>query len=103
MATYTFNTLTQLNLTLAGTPQTIVGSSTLVTRAYFSADDANTGKVYIFKSGKALADGIPIAPGETFELSIYQDSQDIDTFDLADLRFDGDTTGNDLGVSYFTA
>jgi len=103
MSNYSITTLTQLSLVAAGFPQTIVGSSTKATRAWFSADDANTGKTYIFQTGKALADGIPIAPGETFIFEIYQDSQDIDKFDLNDLRFDGDTTGNKLGVTFVTA
>ncbi len=102
MATYTFVTIATLNLASAGTPQIILGSSTLVTRAWLQADSANTGSTFVFQNGLVAADGIELIPGERFELSIYQDSQDIDKLDLSLLRFDGDTTGNDLRVSYLT-
>jgi len=100
MANYTIKTLTRLNLTVAGTPQTIVGSATKVTRIWLTGDPANTGNMYVFENGKAREDGIVIDAGQTVELSLYQDSQDIDTMDLSLLRFDGDTTDEDLRVSY---
>lgn len=102
MATYSFVTIAALNLTLAGTPQVIVGTATFVTRVWFQADAANTGTISIFENGNVAADGIVLDPGQIFELSIYQDSQDIDKLDLNTLRFDGATTGNDLRVSYVT-
>lgn len=102
MATYTFVTIATLNLTAAGTPQTIVGSATLVTRAWFQADSGNTGSIFILQAGLVAADGVELVPGERFELSIYQDSQDIDKLDISLLRFDGDTTNDDLRVSYLT-
>jgi len=104
MAQFTWTTESVVSQVTAGTPQAIVVPPTEVKFVVFSADGANTGNVFIFKSGATAADGIPIAPDQTFTLEVPLDerSHDEDTFDLSTLQMDADTDGNKLRVNHLS-
>ena len=84
MAQFTINTLTVVTHAVSGTPQAIVCAATPAASITFSGDGANTGNVYVFQSGLALADGIPIVPNGSYTFQLVNDeaSHDRDTLDI---------------------
>lgn len=100
MPQYNFKSLTRLNLTAAGTPQVVSGSSIKAAKVWFQADLGNTTNINIFEAGQAITDGVELIPGQVLEVSASQDGRDIDFIDLTDFEFDGGTTNDDLRVSY---
>lgn len=92
----------QPSLTSAGTPQLVSTSKLVVSSYLIEAQKGNSGYVYI---GDSIANttstkGVALAPGDRLEVGADNYEHRKAYFDLNEVYFDGDTTGNKLVVSY---
>lgn len=93
---------TQPVLTSAGTPQLITSISTVVSSYMIEAVSTNTGSVYIGDSvaNTTSTKAHKLVPGDILEVIADNYEHRKCYLDLADIYFDGDTTGNKIVVSY---
>lgn len=93
--------LTPITIASAGTRQQITASDIAAYSIIFQADDLNTGKVYVGDSTVTSANGIELAPGETYGIDAAEigDREII----LSDFWVDTQTNGNVIKIQYLTS
>jgi hypothetical protein len=100
IATWTLLGTAPLNLTLSGTAQAFSATALYVRGFMVQAESGNSG---IIRVGSALVSatfGHELVPGEVFTLIPPQIDGKDQIINLADVYFDGDTTNDDITVSY---
>jgi hypothetical protein len=94
-------TLAALNLDSAGTAQQLSSTSIHVESIIITAATGNTGIIYIGDSNVAsnrFALELDAGIAGTIDAPLAKGGSDF--IDLAEVYFDGDTTGDDINVSY---
>jgi hypothetical protein len=88
-------------LDTAGVAQRLTETSAIATTIVLQADATNTNNVYIGDENVSASDyGIALTPGQI--LSITADMSGRaggEEFDVKDIYFDGDTTGNQVRIA----
>lgn len=98
-----FTQLTQPSLTSAGTGQRVISTDLYCRSAVIQALKTNSGFVYLGDSvaNSAAGKGHALAPGESLPIGgdNFHQGRSVE-FNLKNIYFDGDTTGNKLNIHY---
>jgi hypothetical protein len=90
---------TPVATTPSGTAVEVLPDSTAgyVTSVFLHADSANTGNVYVGGAELTSANGIPLAPGDTFEISV-DPARGLEAIKITDLRVLSASDSNSVRV-----
>ena len=99
-ATWTLLGSTPINLDASGTAQRLSATNLWVRGVLCQAESGNTGILRVGDSNVSATFGHELVAGEVFTLIPPQKDGEDQLINLYDVWFDGDTTGDDLMVSY---
>lgn len=93
-------TLANVNLTLAGTAQQVSTTPIYCASVIIQAHEDNTNDIFVGDSNVAVGRGFRLDAGESITFGNTDVRGTTQEVDLSQIYFDGDTTNEDIRVTY---